>query len=195
MDKLTPQAPQTHAARVIAKPCAYSGFCSGCKSFLAHRVAGARVRPTKMRGFSMLLPITLTFAAACALLNLWIATRCARIRITDKVMHGDAGNSLLARRMRAHANFVEYTPIVLILFALVELAIGASLWLWIGALVYVVARVAHAFGMDADKPTLWRAGGALLTWGVMVAMSVTALTIAYGATRTMPAPPSMALRG
>jgi uncharacterized membrane protein YecN with MAPEG domain len=112
-----------------------------------------------MRGFSMLLPITLTFAAACALLNLWIATRCARIRITDKVMHGDAGNSLLARRMRAHANFVEYTPIVLILFALVELAIGASLWLWIGALVYVVARVAHAFGMDADKPTLGRDGG------------------------------------
>ncbi|MGW8201294.1 MAPEG family protein [Sphingomonas bisphenolicum] len=143
----------------------------------------------------MLLPITLTFAAACALLNLWIATRCARIRIADKVMHGDAGNSLLARRMRAHANFVEYTPIVLILFALVELAVGASLWLWIGALVYVVARVAHAFGMDADQPTVWRAGGALLTWGVMVAMAITALMIAYSATRAMPVPPAMAARG
>jgi hypothetical protein len=49
--------------------------------------------------------------------------------------------------------------------------------------------------MDADKPTLWRAGGALLTWGVMVAMSVVALTIPYGATRAMPALSSMALRG
>ena len=139
----------------------------------------------------MLLPITLTFAAACALLNLWIATRCARIRITEKVMHGDSGNSLLARRMRAHANFIEYTPIVLILFCLVEMAVGASLWLWIAALIYVVARVAHAFGMDADAPTVWRAGGALLTWVVMVGMAIAALAIAYGATREMPAPPTL----
>lgn len=140
----------------------------------------------------MLLPITLTFAAACALLNLWIATRCARIRIADKVMHGDSGNSLLARRMRAHANFIEYTPIVLILFALIEMAIGASLWLWIGALVYVLARVAHAFGMDADAPTVWRGAGALLTWIVMVGLAITALTIAYTATREMPVPPALA---
>ncbi|MFZ2995456.1 MAPEG family protein [Sphingobium sp.] len=140
----------------------------------------------------MLLPITLTFAAACALLNLWIATRCARIRISDKVMHGDDGNRLLARRMRAHANFIEYTPIVLILFTLVEMAVGASLWLWIAALVYVVARVAHAFGMDADQPTAWRAGGALLTWAVMAGLSIAALTIAYTATRAMPVPPALA---
>ncbi|MFD1105367.1 MAPEG family protein [Sphingobium olei] len=140
----------------------------------------------------MLLPITLTFAAACALLNLWLAIRCARFRIKDKVMHGDAGHALLARRMRAHANFVEYTPIVLILTGLVELAAGASLWLWIMALVYILARVAHAFGMDADKPTLWRGSGALLTWAITAALAVTALTIAYGATREIPAPPAMA---
>ncbi|MEA3389448.1 MAPEG family protein [Sphingobium sp. CCH11-B1] len=140
----------------------------------------------------MLLPITLTFAAACALLNIWLAIRCARFRIRDKVMHGDAGHALLARRMRAHANFIEYTPIVLILTGLVELAAGASLWLWIMALVYIVARVAHAFGMDADQPTLWRGGGALLTWGITAALAIAALAIAYGATREMPAPPAMA---
>jgi uncharacterized membrane protein YecN with MAPEG domain len=140
----------------------------------------------------MLLPITLTFAAACALLNLWLAIRCARFRIRDKVMHGDAGHALLARRMRAHANFIEYTPIVLILTALVELAAGASLLLWVMALVYILARVAHAFGMDADKPTLWRGGGALLTWAITAVLAVAALVIAYGATREMPVPPAMA---
>lgn len=140
----------------------------------------------------MVLPITLTFAAACALLNLWLAIRCARFRIRDKVLHGDAGHALLAKRMRAHANFVEYTPIVLILCGLVELAAGASIWLWIAALVYVVARVAHAFGMDADGPTAWRAGGALLTWAIMAGLAVAALLIAYDATREVPAPPSMA---
>jgi uncharacterized membrane protein YecN with MAPEG domain len=140
----------------------------------------------------MLLPITLTFAAACALLNLWLAIRCARFRIRDEVMHGDAGHTLLARRMRAHANFVEYTPIVLILTGLVELAAGASIWLWVAALVYVVARAAHAFGMDADKPTALRAGGALLTWGITAALAVAALVIAYHATREMPVPPALA---
>jgi uncharacterized protein len=142
----------------------------------------------------MLLPITLTLAAACALLNLWLAFRCARIRVGSKALHGDGGNPLLARRIRAHANFTEYTPIALILFALVELALGSPLWLWIGALVYVVARAAHGIGMDADHPTVWRAGGALLTWAVMGAMAVTALYVAYHATRSVPAPPAMAAR-
>ena len=142
----------------------------------------------------MLLPITLTFAAACGLLNLWLAIRCARFRIKDKVMHGDAGHALLARRMRAHANFIEYTPIVLILSALIELAAGASIWLWVAALAYMAARIAHAFGMDADAPTPWRAGGALLTWAITAGLAVAALAIAYGATRALPAPPAMAQR-
>ena len=141
----------------------------------------------------MLLPITLTLAAACALLNMWLGVRCARIRISDRVMHGDGGSALLAKRMRAHANFIEYVPMTLILFGLVELAVGASIWLWIAALVLVLARIAHGFGMDADKPTVWRAGGALLTWAEMVGMAVTALYVTYGATRAMPAPPAMAM--
>jgi uncharacterized membrane protein YecN with MAPEG domain len=95
--------------------------------------------------------------------------------------------------MRAHANFTEYTPMTLILFGLVELAVGASTWLWGAALLFVLARIAHGFGMDAEKPTVWRAGGALLTWVVMVGLALAALYIAYGATREVPAPPAMAM--
>lgn len=67
------------------------------------------------------------------------------------------------------------------------------MWLWGAALVLVLARIGHGFGMDAEKPTVWRAGGALLTWAVMVGMAITALTIAYGASREVPAPPAMAM--
>ncbi|WP_313803624.1 MAPEG family protein [Sphingobium sp.] len=141
----------------------------------------------------MLLPITLTLASACALLNMWLGIRCARIRMADHVLHGDGGSALLAKRMRAHANFIEYVPVTLILFGLVELAVGASIWLWGAALVLVVARIGHAFGMDAEKPTAWRAGGALLTWVVMVGLALVALYVAYGATRAVPAPPAMAM--
>ena len=143
----------------------------------------------------MLLPITLTLTAACALLNLWLALRCARIRLSGRTLHGDGGNALLARRMRAHANYAEYTPIILILFGLVELAIGSPTWLWAGALIYVLARVAHGFGMDADHPTIWRAGGALLTWLISAALALAALYVAYSAMREIPAPPALAARG
>lgn len=140
----------------------------------------------------MLLPITLTLAAASALLNFWLATRCARLRVGEKVLHGDGGNPLLGKRIRAHANFTEYTPITLILFALVEMALGASIWLWVAALLLILGRVGHAFGMDKDKPNVGRAGGILLTWAVMLGMAVTALYAAYTGTRELPAPPSLA---
>ncbi len=142
----------------------------------------------------MLLPITLVLAAACALVNLWLAQRCVRIRLSRKILHGDAGDTLLGRRMRAQANFSEYTPILLILFALVEMASGASLWLWGAALLYVVARIAHGLGMDADGPGPLRASGALLTWLITLGLGVAALYLAYSGTRAIPAPPALAVR-
>ena len=142
----------------------------------------------------MLLPISLTLAAACALVNLWLAVRCVRIRFKERALHGDAGHPLLAQRMRAQANFTEYTPILLILTALVELAIGSPLWLWIVAAAYAAARVAHGFGMDRANPNLLRAGGALITWAATAGLAAAALYAAYHATRETPAPPALAAR-
>jgi uncharacterized membrane protein YecN with MAPEG domain len=140
----------------------------------------------------MLLPITLTLAAAAALLNMWLAMRVSRLRMSQKVMHGDGGCEPLAKRMRAQANFVEYTPFILILFALVELAIGPQTWLWIVALIYILGRVAHAFGMDFDVPHKARAVGILITFVVMLILAIAALYVAYTGTRAIEAPPSLA---
>ncbi|MDI1295735.1 MAG: MAPEG family protein [bacterium] len=143
----------------------------------------------------MLLPITLTLAAACALLNIWLAMRVGRVRMAEKILHGDGGGTgLLVKRMRAQANFVEYTPFVLILFALIEMALGSHIGLSVLALVYVVARFAHAFGMDADYPHKARMIGILLTFAVLLILSGMALYAAYSATRAIPAPPALAAR-
>ena len=138
----------------------------------------------------MLLPITLTLAAAAALLNIWLATRVGRVRVSERVLHGDGGNALLVKRMGGQSNYVEYTPFVLILFALVELALGSPTWLWILALVYVLARVAHAFGMDSDRPHKARMAGIGLTFLTMLILSVAALYAAYGSLREVEAPPA-----
>jgi len=127
----------------------------------------------------IILPVTLTIAGAAALLNIWLAMRTGRLRVSEKVSIGDGGNPRLLARMRAHANFVEYTPFFLILLGLIELARGTSLWLWGIGVVYVLARIAHAFGMDAEKPGKLRLIGIAVTFIALLALAGWALAIPY----------------
>jgi uncharacterized membrane protein YecN with MAPEG domain len=125
----------------------------------------------------MILPVTLTAAGASALINLWLAVRVSQKRSAAKVWVGDGGNEPLIARMRAQANFIEYTPIVLILFALVELASGSSILLWSAMAVYLIGRVAHGFGMDGWM--IGRSFGALSTMIIMLGLAVYAIAIPY----------------
>ena len=100
----------------------------------------------------MILPITLTAAGAAALINLWLAIRVGQVRTKEKVSIGDGGNENVIRRMRAHANFTEFTPFILILIGAIELATGTSTWLWAVSSLYLVGRLLHAFGMDGFMP-------------------------------------------
>ena len=126
-----------------------------------------------------MLTISLVFAAACALINLWLAVRCGRVRAAEKISHGDGGSVLLGRRMRAHANFAEFTPVVLILFVLVEAALGQSIWLWAAAGAYVLARILHGIGMDADKDAPTRMIGILVTFLVTLGLAGAAAYAAW----------------
>jgi uncharacterized membrane protein YecN with MAPEG domain len=126
----------------------------------------------------MLLPVTLVIAAACGLINIWLAARLSRGRIKGKVMVGDGGDPAMEAAMRAHANFIEYAPIVLILMALIELARGPLMILWAIGAVFVLARIAHPLGMTRPAPNPLRVGGALVTWVVTLLLAGWALAIA-----------------
>ncbi|SEL69528.1 hypothetical protein SAMN05216382_2502 [Sphingomonas palmae] len=128
----------------------------------------------------MLLPMTLTIAAACAAINIWLALRVSQRRIKGKVMIGDGGAGPLQAAVRAHANFVEYAPFVLILLAGIELAGGSPTWLWVAGAVFVAARVAHGLGMDRAAPNPLRAGAIVGTWVVLVGLAVWALVLVCG---------------
>ncbi|KKC26689.1 MAPEG family protein [Sphingomonas sp. SRS2] len=127
----------------------------------------------------MILPITLTIAGAAAVVNLWLALRIVTLRMKAKVLIGDGGNPLLVARTRAQINFAEYTPIVLILIGLIELARGTQGWLWAVGIIYILGRVLHPFGMDRQTPHPLRAAGILTTWIVMLGLAGYALTIPY----------------
>lgn len=129
----------------------------------------------------MILPITLTIAGAAALLNIWLARRVGQMRVAHKVSIGDGGNEALIARMRAQANFIEYTPFVLILIGLIELAQGSELWLWIVGVVYILARIAHGFGMDRPHPDplKLRMIGTIVTALILLGLALYAIVLPY----------------
>jgi uncharacterized membrane protein YecN with MAPEG domain len=127
----------------------------------------------------MILPITLTIAGAAAILNLWLAVRVSGLRRALRINVGDGGDERMLRRMRAHANFAEYTPITVILIALIEFATGGSLWLWGAGILFILARIAHPFGMDRPGRNPLRGIGIGLTLAVQIGLAIWAIVIAY----------------
>ena len=127
----------------------------------------------------MILPITLTIAGAAALLNIWLGRRVGQVRIAHKILIGDGGNELLTARMRAQSNFVEYTPFFLILLALIELAIGSEIWLWIVAILYILGRIVHLFGMERPGANRLRMGGIIVTLLALLGLAVYAIALPY----------------
>lgn len=133
----------------------------------------------------IILPITLTAAAGAALINLWLAIRCGQVRTKHKINMGDGGNEAMIAAMRAQSNHVEFTPFVLILLALVELAWGSPLWLWIVSGAYMAARVLHGLGMTGTVKA-GRPIGILVTMLVTLGLAGLAIAIPYLAPQPAP---------
>ncbi|MEH6661565.1 MAG: MAPEG family protein [Parasphingorhabdus sp.] len=128
----------------------------------------------------MILPITLTVAGAAALINIWLMIRVGQVRTSEKVSVGDGGNEKVIRRMRAHSNYIESAPFVMLLVAAIELASATSpTWLWIVGGLYLLGRVAHGVGMDDGKFGKGRMVGTLVTMLTLLGLGIYAITIPY----------------
>lgn len=128
----------------------------------------------------MILPTTLAMAAAAALINIWLAIRCGRVRGKESISIGTGGSDLMERRMRAQLNFVENTPWALALVALLELAGKGGQWLAVVAAIYMLGRIAHALGMDPDGFAKGRMIGTLITMLTQLGLAVVAALVLLG---------------
>ena len=128
----------------------------------------------------MILQTTLSLAAAAAIINIWISIRIGKVRMADKVIHGDGGNALLQQRMRAHLNFIENTPLALLLIAVIELTGKGGQWLAVVGAVFMLGRVSHAIGMDNAAANPWRAAGAMTAMLTQLGLAVVEVLIALG---------------
>lgn len=122
----------------------------------------------------MSMPITLMYASIFTLFALVLSYRAGSFRGKSgpSVLYGEPPNMELAQRARAHQNFLEYVPMVVIVMGAIELNGGSNMFLfWVGDLL-ILARVAHAVGLKHDnmghKGRLIGAGGtALITVAVV----------------------------
>jgi uncharacterized membrane protein YecN with MAPEG domain len=123
----------------------------------------------------MSMPVTLLSAAAAALINAWLGYRIGQLRRSFKVSVGHGGNEPLERRMRAQANFIENVPLFLLLLAALEISGGNRALLAIVAAVFVLSRVAHAYGMEGGSLQRWRQIGILTTFLATIVLTVWAV--------------------
>lgn len=128
----------------------------------------------------MILPTTLSMAAAAALINVWLMLRCGQVRMKEKINIGTGGSDMMERRMRAQLNFAENTPWVLALIAGIELAGKGGQWLAIIGGVYMLARVAHGFGMDGGSMEKGRGIGVMITMLTQIGLAISAVLIVLG---------------
>jgi hypothetical protein len=98
----------------------------------------------------LLTPVTTTsvYAILLAILFLVLSVRAMLGRRRARVPFGEGSSEELRRRLRAHANFTEYTPIALILMALLELQGAGGIVLNVIGLLLLAGRLAHAYGIS-----------------------------------------------
>ena len=123
--------------------------------------------------------ITLLFASLHAVLLLALIAPISRHRHQHGIGLGSGGDPVLARKIRAHANFVEFVPMALLLLALLELSGLRAAWLWGFGTALLLARVMHAIGLSRHAGySIGRFWGTVLTVLVLLAMAIAGLWLA-----------------
>ena len=123
--------------------------------------------------------ITAAYLGVLALLYAVLGLQVSRLRQGNQVLFGDGGNIKLRSAIRAHANFAEYVPLIVLMVALLEMSGMGALRVHLLMAALLAARLAHPLGMYVGPRSLQfqicRVGGILLTLLVLVASAVSLL--------------------
>ncbi len=127
--------------------------------------------------------ISSLYAALLAIIFIVLTLRTIKIRRREKISLGDNGNVELHRAIRAHGNFCETVPIALILLVLAEASGASSAILHICAIILLVGRTSHAFGISSQNSSFYfRVGGMILTISsitILAALNILLFLMSY----------------
>jgi uncharacterized membrane protein YecN with MAPEG domain len=130
-----------------------------------------------------MLNVTALYTGILLVMLVVLSLYVVKGRWVNKVGLGDAGNADMLKRMRTHANFVEYVPLALIGMYLLEVTKHSALILHALGIALVVARLLHAYGMNRRSPNFGRAGGASLTLTILLVEAVMLILVWFDGLR------------
>lgn len=96
----------------------------------------------------MSMHISSLYAGIAGIILIALTLRVINLRQRFGVGIGSGDQQKLARAIRVHANFTEYTPLALILLVLTEGVGESALLVHIGGSVLIVSRLLHAWGLS-----------------------------------------------
>lgn len=116
--------------------------------------------------------ITAFTAAILSTLLVILGFRVAMCRRSAKIGTGDRGDKQLILRHAAHQNAVDNIPLALILLGLLEYQQAAPTLLLSLAVLLILARLAHAWGMSRHGGhSGGRFYGIVATWSVILILA------------------------
>lgn len=122
---------------------------------------------------NVMIQITALYAAILALIFVYLSRRIIKIRRKVKSAIGDAGDEQLKRAIRAHANFIEYVPLALLLFAFLEFQHAPAVLIHLLGILLVIGRIVHAYGLSQIKEDYrYRIVGTVITLNIILASAI-----------------------
>jgi uncharacterized membrane protein YecN with MAPEG domain len=92
---------------------------------------------------SMSVTVSTLYVAILGLMFVPFTAYVGFYRVKTNILLLDGGDTELARRMRAQANFIETVPLAVILLILMEINGASAIWLHSLGSILVVARLVH----------------------------------------------------
>lgn len=127
-----------------------------------------------------MLHITLLYAGLLGLLFLALSVWVISRRFKFRVSLGEGESPELRAAVRAHGNFAEYVPLVLLLMGGLELVGAGVPWLHLIGGLLLLGRLSHAIGIQIPKaPNPYRLVGIMATFIALLLGSLLALVHAF----------------
>lgn len=108
------------------------------------------------------MPVTALLTGIFALMMVGLSGIVSLRRREVAVGYGDGGDRTLGGRIRAHGNFAEYAPLMLIVLAMVEIVETPPVFVWSLAAAFLLSRVLHALGTLVFNANPWTRGAGML---------------------------------
>lgn len=123
---------------------------------------------------------SLLYLALSFLINFLLSIRIIKLRRKYLIGIGTGGNEELARAVRAHGNFIEQTPLILLMILALDYTTQSILLIHFLGASLIIGRLLHAYGISQSAgKSFGRIVGMLSTFCVGLICSGMLITKAF----------------